>query len=94
MLLPYLWQNGMIVFMKRESVRTTVDIPAALYRRLREQAAAGGHSIRELVLVGVESVLLRRERPRSRTVKFPLIVSSGPKVTVTNDQIYEHVEFP
>ena len=92
--MPYLWQNGMIVFMKRESVRTTVDIPAALYRRLREQAAAGGHSIRELVLVGVESVLLRRGRPPSRTVKFPLIVSSGPKVTVTNDQIYEHVEFP
>jgi hypothetical protein len=79
---------------KRESIRTTVDIPAPLYRRLKEQAAAGGHSIRELVLVGVQSVLLRGKRPRPATVKFPLIVSSGPKVDVTSDQIYEHVEFP
>ena len=80
--------------MKQESVRTTVDIPAPLYRRLKEQAAARGESIRELVLAGVRSVLLEAQRPRPRRVQFPLIVSEGPKVDLTNDQIYEHVEFP
>lgn len=80
--------------MKEESVRTTVDIPAPLYRKLREQAAARGSSIRELVLAGVKSVLLQGQRPPSRRVKFPLIVSKGPKVNLTNEQIYEHVEFP
>ena len=80
--------------MKEESVRTTVDIPTPLYRKLKEQAAARGSSVRELVLVGVKSVLLQGRRPRPRRVKFPLIVSEGPKINLTNDEIYEHVEFP
>ncbi len=80
--------------MKEESVRTTVDIPAPLYRKIKEQAAARGCSIRELVIAGVRSVLLQRQRPRPKRVRFPLIVSEGPKVDLTNEQIYEHVEFP
>lgn len=80
--------------MKKESVRTTVDIPAPLYKKLREQAAARGSSIRELVLAGVKSVLLQGKRPRPRRVRFPLIVSDGPKVDLSNEQIYEYVEFP
>jgi hypothetical protein len=80
--------------MKQDSVRTTVDIPAPLYRKLKEQAAARGHSIRELVLAGVRNVLLQGQRPRPKRVRFPLIVSEGPKVDLTNEQIYEHIEFP
>ena len=80
--------------MKEQSVRTTVDIPGPLYRKLKEQAAARGSSIRELVLAGVKSVLLQGQRPRPKRVRFPLIISPGPKVQVTNEQIYEHVEFP
>jgi hypothetical protein len=80
--------------MKQDSVRTTVDIPAPLYRKLKEQAAARGHSIRELVLAGVRSILLQGQRPRPKRVRFPLIVSEGPKVRLTNEQIYEHIEFP
>jgi len=80
--------------MKKEAVRTTIDIPAPLYRRLKEQAAAQGRSVRELILVGVHSTLLRSKRSRPRRVKFPLIVSKGPKVELSNEQMYEHVEFP
>ena len=80
--------------MKRDSVRTTVDIPTPLYRRLKQQAAVQGHSVRELVLAGVKIVLRQGHRPRPKQVIFPLIVSKGPKVNVTNQQIYEHVEFP
>jgi hypothetical protein len=80
--------------MKQDCIRTTVDIPAPLYRRLKAQAAAKGRSVRELVLAGVQSVLLQAQRPRRKRVRFPLIVSPGPKVDLTNDQIYEHVEFP
>ena len=79
---------------KEQSIRTRVDIPAPLYRKLKEQAAARGHSIRELVLAGVKTVLLQGQRPHPKKVRFPLIVSEGPKVDVTNKQIYEHVEFP
>jgi hypothetical protein len=80
--------------MKEQAVRTTVDIPASLYRKLKEQAAAQGRSVRELILVGVRVTLVEGKRPRPRRVKFPLIVSHGPKVDVTNEQIYEHLEFP
>ena len=79
--------------MKPESIRTTVDIPAPLYRKLRARAAARGGSIRKLILAGVRNVLVEGRRPRSRRVRFPLIVSEGPKVHLTNKQIYEHVEF-
>jgi hypothetical protein len=91
---PYLWHTWDNARMKQDSIRTTVDIPAPLYRRLKAQAAANGRSVRELVLAGVQSVLLRARRPRRKRVQFPLIVSSGPKVDLTNEQIYEHVEFP
>jgi hypothetical protein len=80
--------------MKPEKVRTTVDIPVPLYRRLKEQAAAQGCSTRELVLRGVEKVLLNARQPARRRVHFPLIRSEGPKVPLSNEQMSEHVEFP
>jgi hypothetical protein len=80
--------------MKPTSVRTTVDIPEPLYRKLKEQAAAQGNSVRELVLAGIRTVLIRTQRPRPKRVRFPLIISKGPKVDVTNEMIYEHIEFP
>jgi len=43
----------------RESVRTTVDIPAPVYRKLKEQAARQGCSVRELVTRGIDRVLLK-----------------------------------
>ena len=80
--------------MKQESVRTTVDIPEPLYRKLKQQAAAQGESIRQLILAGVKNVLLRPHQPHHRRVTFPLIVSDGPKVNLTNEKIYEYIEFP
>jgi hypothetical protein len=80
--------------MKSSSVRTTVDIPYSLYRKLKEQAAARGRSVRELILLGVRVTLIDGKRPRPKRVKFPLIVSKGPKVNLTNAEIYEHLEFP
>jgi hypothetical protein len=70
-----------------------VDIPAPLYRKLKEQAAGTGCSIRELVLLGVRRVVLQARRPRPRRVEFPLMFPKDP-VDLTNEQIYEHVEFP
>jgi len=80
--------------MKAASVRTTVDIPVSLYRKLKQQSIARGRSIRELVLAGVRITLLEGQRPPAKRVKFPLIVSDGPEVDVTSEKIYEHVEFP
>lgn len=80
--------------MKRDSVRVTLDIPALLYRKHKEQAAAKGSSVRELVLEGIRIILVNHQTPQPRRIQFPLIRSKGPKVDLTNKQIYEHVEFP
>jgi hypothetical protein len=80
--------------MKQDSVRTTIDIPAPLYRKLKEQAAASGKSVRELVLTGVRGVVLEPVKPKPKRVQFPIFGSDGPKVNVTSELIYEHVEFP
>src|ERR1700755_1349338 len=80
--------------MKEQAIRTTVDIPASLYRKLKEQAAAQGRAIRELILLCVQVTLIEGKRPRTKRVKFPLIASDGPKVDLTNEKIYEHIEFP
>lgn len=80
--------------MPKNTVRTTVDIPAPVYRRLKEQAAHQGCSVRDLVTRGIDQVLLKPERPRERRVDFPLIRSKGPKVNLTNKQLYELIEFP
>ena len=80
--------------MKPKKIRTTVDIPVPLYRMLKDQAAAQGCSAQELILRGTEKVLLNPLQPPRRRVKFPLIRSKGPKVSLSSEQIYQHVEFP
>ena len=49
--------------MKQDSVRTTVDIPAPLYRKLKQRAAAKGSSVRQLVITGVKSCAASQEEP-------------------------------
>jgi hypothetical protein len=80
--------------MEAESGRITIDIPAQMYRQIRKQATTQGRPVRDLILAGVETVLLRGQRPQSRRAHFPLIHSKGPKVALTNEQIYEHAGFP
>ncbi|MGA2117519.1 MAG: hypothetical protein ABSH56_22500 [Bryobacteraceae bacterium] len=80
--------------MPPETIRTTIDIPAPLYRRLKEQAALQGCSVRDLVTRGIDRVLLKPDRPKRGRVVFPLIRSKGPKVSLTSKKLYELIEFP
>ena len=80
--------------MPPETIRTTIDIPAPIYRKLKEQAARQGCSVRDLVTRGIDQVLLKPRRPKSGRIVFPLIRSKGPKVSLTNKQLYELIEFP
>jgi hypothetical protein len=80
--------------MRQQTVRTTVDIPVALYRRLKVRAAAKGCSARELILVGIKQALAKDQSPVAKRVHFPLLHSEGPVIDLTNEQIYDIVEFP
>lgn len=60
-------------------MRTTVDIPDAIYRQLKSRAAREGSSTRKLILRGVEQVLRENPRkPSGKRLKLPLIRSKRP----------------
>jgi hypothetical protein len=76
-------------------MRTTVDIPDPVYRRLKAEAAQRGCSVKELVLRGVRAELGGgRGARRGRAVTLPLIDSKQPGwLRLTNSQINE-ILFP
>ena len=83
--------------MKPATVRTSIDIPRDLHRRIHEAAARQGCSARKLILNGIERVVeeTKSSRPRRRLrLDPPLIRSAGRRISLTNEKIYELVELP
>lgn len=83
--------------MKQSAVRTSIDVPKDLHRRLHEAAARKGCSARKLILAGIELAVeeTRQTRPRRRLkLDPPLIRPAGRRIALTNDQIYGLIEFP
>jgi hypothetical protein len=82
--------------MKADFVRTSIDLPRDLHRRLHEAAARKGCSARQLILAGIErAVEAEPSRPRARLrLDPPLIPPAGRRIELTNEQIYDLVEFP
>lgn len=75
-------------------MRTTVDIPDPVYRRLRTRAADEGTSAKELILRGVKQVL-KKPRNRRRRVTLPILRSKVPgSLRLDNAKIYDIISFP
>lgn len=75
-------------------MRTTVDIPDSLYRALKKKAAHEGHSVKELVLRGVQRELRSIAKTRERR-RPPVIDSDTPgSIDLDNAKIYEIIPFP
>ena len=76
-------------------MRTTVDIPDVVYRRLKAQAASEGCSVRALILRGAEQLLdVKRHAPVCR-VSLPIVRSRRPgSLNIDNARIYEIIGFP
>ena len=77
-------------------MRTTIDIPASLYQRLKARAANEGSSAKMLILRGLEQVLREKRTASSRKrIRLPLISSKRPgTVRLDNARIYEIISFP
>ncbi len=74
-------------------MRTTVDIPDPIYRRLKVKAASQGRSLKELILRAVEKELVPPQK--RKRVDFPVLRSKEPgTLNLTNEQIYEIIPFP
>jgi hypothetical protein len=76
-------------------MRTTVDIPDAVYRRLKARAAREGSTAKALILRGVARVLKDQPRPSQRRVTGPIVPSKRPgTMRLDNARIYEIISFP
>jgi hypothetical protein len=83
--------------MQPDSVRTSIDLPRDLHRRLHEMAARRGCSARQLILQSIENAVScsERQRPKRRlSLDSPLVPLTGKPITLTDDQIYAGIEFP
>ncbi len=76
-------------------MRTTVDIPDAVYRRLKTRAANEGRSVRALILRGAEQLLDAKPAKTSQRVTLPMIKSKRPGSRyLDNAIIYDIIGFP
>ena len=76
-------------------MRTTVDIPDALYQELKTKAAREKRSVKELILRGVEAEVGLKKRKKQRRVILPLVPSKRPgSLEVNNEKIYDLISFP
>jgi hypothetical protein len=68
-------------------MRTTIDIPDALYRRTKAVAALRGSSVNDLIVRAIERELSKvaSAKPKNTPLKLPLIKYwTGRKLDLTN----------
>jgi hypothetical protein len=72
-----------------------VDIPDAVYSRLKARAASEGSSAKALILRGVARVLTEKPRTSRRRATRPIVPSKRPgAMRLDNARIYEVISFP
>lgn len=72
-------------------MRTTLDLPDPLYRRLKLQAAREGKTLRELVIRYLEEGLRRGESPGPRPL--PRVPEAGRRIPVrTHEELWALLE--
>jgi hypothetical protein len=95
--LTYLSRRIILGFMESKPIRTSIDLPRDLHRRLREAAARKGCSARKLILEGIKRAVeeVQPTRPVQRLdFDNPPIPMTGIKFDLTNEEIYDLIEFP
>lgn len=70
-------------------MRTTIDIPDEIYRKLKVKAAMEGETVREIALRGIQRELGLTEAPTPRKkFQIPVIHSTRPgTLHLTNEDI-------
>ncbi len=83
--------------MESKSLRTSINLPRGLHRRLHEAAARKGCSVRALMLAGIERVIADTEsnQPKRRLkLDPPLIRPAGRSIGFSNEKLYRLIELP
>jgi len=78
----------------RDSIRTTLDYPCVGLSQAKGTGGATGLFGARFALKRGSARSSHPPRPSKKQVRFPLIDSKGPKVTLSNERLYELIEFP
>ncbi len=73
-------------------MRTTIDLPDPVFRRLKARAALEGASLKHVIQRAVENEL-RGARPKKGRVEFPLIRSRQPGKVDTSHLTLDEILF-
>ena len=69
-------------------MRTTVDLPDALFRRMKANAALQGMSLKQFITRAIEAEISKPGESKGYRVKLPLIRSKHPgTLDLTNAEI-------
>ena len=76
--------------MKSNNVRTSLDLPRDLHRKLRAEAAKRGCSVRSIILAAIEQTVASPavRKGRLKLVR-PVVASPRKPFSLTNEEIYE-----
>lgn len=83
--------------MDSKPIRTSIDLPRDLHRKLHEVAARKGCSARKLILASIERAVEEpaTARPRRRlSLDPPLIAPAGRRINLSNEDAYDLIELP
>lgn len=80
--------------MRPQTIRTSVDLPKDLHRRLHEAALRKGCSARQLILQGIEQMVGNAPRRRRVDLRQPLVKLPGPPINLTSERMYAFIEHP
>ena len=76
-------------------MRTSIDIPDDLFRKLKVKAAREGQTVRQIALRGIQREM---EQPAAKPVPRlaePILKSYAPgSIRIDNEQIYDLIGFP
>ena len=70
------------------TIRTSLDIPEDLHRRIHEAARRRGCSARALILSSIEREVALQSAARGR-VQAPLLPGKGTPVNPSHDEVYD-----
>jgi hypothetical protein len=66
-------------------MRTTIDLPDALFRKTKAEAALRGSSLKDLIIRAVEREVSQPAITRTKRVELPIIKSwKGPKLDLSD----------
>jgi len=76
-------------------MRTTIDIPDTILRRLQSQAVLERGSVNDLILKSVKAALQPHDKEFRHKISLPLIRSKPPgSVRLSNAKIFRVVDLP